>query len=78
MSPGELDAIRDGLALIEAVHRGDLKAVRCLLDCGDTRAQAVFLAGVADDLVADLSEWLRSDPEALLDRLRAHHTTGAP
>ena len=33
------DAIRDGLALIEAVHWGDLKAVRCLLDNGDTRAR---------------------------------------
>lgn len=73
MSPGEQDAIRDGLAMVEAVHRGDLKAVRCLLDYGDPRAQAAFLAGVVDDLVADLAEWWQARPEDMLARLRDYH-----
>lgn len=72
MSPHE-DAVRDGLALIEALHRHDLEAVRCLLDNADLRVVAVFLARVADDLIDDLAEWWNTPVGDLLGRLREHH-----
>lgn len=67
------DAVRDGLALIEALHRHDLEAVRCLLDNADLRVVAVFLARVADDLVGDLAEWWNTPAGDLLSRLRTYH-----
>jgi hypothetical protein len=68
--PYELDAILDGLALIEAVHRGDLDGGRCVLDNGNPRLIAAFLARVAADLVEDLAE----DPAELFAWLREHHS----
>jgi hypothetical protein len=51
------DAARDGLALVEAVHRGDGEAVGVVCDHGELRLMAVFLARVVDDLVEDLALW---------------------
>ena len=62
----ELDAIRDGLGLIEAAHNCDLEGGRVLLDNADVRLVCAFLARVAADLVEDFAEspaevfaWLR-------------------
>jgi hypothetical protein len=69
MSP-DIDAIRDGLALIEATHYRDGEAVRVLLEHGDTRTMARFLATVCEGLISDLAEWNRLEPAAVLARLR--------
>jgi hypothetical protein len=69
MSPDD-DAIRDGLALIEAVHYRDSQGARVLLDHGNTRLMARFLATVAAGLIADLAEWNRSEPAEAFTRLR--------
>lgn len=76
MRRADQDAAADGLALIEALHRRDLEAMAVLLDNGDNRLMAVFLARVADDLIGDLSEWCRLEPPAMFARLREHHAGG--
>jgi hypothetical protein len=48
------DAVLDAVALIEAVLKADREALDCLLDLGDTRAQAVVLAGL-------LARWMRAE-----------------
>ena len=57
----------DGLALIEAVHAGDLEGGTVLLDHGCPRTISAFLARVVADL-------LEGDPE-MIGRLREHYTT---
>lgn len=64
------DAVRDGLALIEAAHRGDLTAARVVLDNGRPRLICAFLARVAADLVESLTE----DPAEMFAWLREHHS----
>lgn len=76
MNPDD-DAVRDGLALIEAAHNGDLEAVRVLLDHGDLRPVSVFLATVCADLLGDLADWWKRPEAELFGRLRFHHA-GAP
>jgi hypothetical protein len=66
----DADAVRDGLALIEAVHRGDLEGTRVLLSHGSPRVIAVALATIADGLIGDLAEWNRLEPCDVLARLR--------
>jgi hypothetical protein len=48
------DAVLDAVALTEACLREDQAALDCLLDAGDTRAQAVVLAGL-------LARWMRAE-----------------
>jgi hypothetical protein len=53
--PGpQADAVLDAVALTEAMLREDQEALDCLLDAGDTRAQAVALAGM-------LARWMRAE-----------------
>ena len=59
MSPADDtdDATRDGLALIECVHRMDRAGVMAIMHHGDPELIAVFLARVAADLVEDFARW---------------------
>lgn len=69
MSP-DVDALRDALALIEAVHRRDGVAERVLLDHADQRLMAHALAAIAEGLITDLAHWNNMEPSDALARLR--------
>jgi hypothetical protein len=69
--PGHDDVVMDGLALIEAVHARDLEGGRVLLDHGNTRLLAAFLARLACDLIEG---WLLDDDPAAFTALREHYT----
>jgi hypothetical protein len=70
-APG--DAMRDALALIEAVHRGDLEGGRVLLDNTNLRLTAAGLARIAADLIEC---WLLEDDPDVFARIRRHYTAG--
>jgi hypothetical protein len=67
MSPRHDDAVMDGLALVEAVHAGDLEGGLVLLGNGCPRSIAAFLARVIVDLLED---------ELSISCLREHYTAG--
>jgi hypothetical protein len=66
----ERDALADALALLDATHRADSEAIWVLLDNGDLARIAAYLAKIAEDLLCDLSGWVRSDVPVVLARQR--------
>jgi hypothetical protein len=69
MSPG--DAERDGLALVQCAHAGDLEGARAVLGNCDLRATCAFLARVTCDLV---EAWAADDDAAeMIGRMREHY-----
>lgn len=65
----DLDAVRDGLALVECAHRGDLYGARAILDNADVRVVCAFLARLGADLIEDLCE----SPAEAFAALRERH-----
>ena len=56
--PGELDALETACGLIEAIPRGDDRAMWLLLDGSvDPRRVAAYAASIAESFAADLAEW---------------------
>jgi hypothetical protein len=68
--PGHDDTVMDGLALIEAVHAGDLGGGRAVLANADTVLLSAFLARVCVDVIEGLL--LADDPD-LFAWLRRHY-----
>lgn len=74
MTPGDADVVRDALAMVEAVHRGDWEAASVITRNADLRLVCVQLARICSDLVGDLAAWHDTQDENLLGRLRDEWT----
>ena len=66
------DAMRDALALIEAVRFSDLEGGRVILENANLRLPAAALARIAANVLEDWTD----DPAGTFALLREHHAGG--